>query len=786
MVNEARRVSVRCCRRWLPLVLLLCLVASRAEAQDATGTIRGSVRDESGGVLDGARLTVVHLETGLQRAAVSGDDGGFVVPLLPAGPYKVTVLRDGFAPGEVSPVAVVAGDPVVITIQLKIDSVGESVVVTAQKRAEPAQKVPISITALQGERLDQSSTESLREALNTVPGVVIAANQNDSAQISIRGVSAFSARNGGAGTAAYYLDTIPFGSVKTAIVPDTGAYDLERVEVLRGPQGTLYGANALNGVVRVLPREADLDRLEVKSRALTSVTRGGGANYRGDVALNVPLVPQKLAIRLVAGYQDYSGWIDRPEHDNANDGRIGTLRVGMKARPTERLSIGFLGWSSRIAHDANALADDDMRNPVRTDESNYDDFDAYSVKVAHDSRSVSLSSSTSYLSASYGNWLDLTPLGTPATQVTDTEADVFAQEVLLKSSGTRRWTWSAGAMYRHARDRGVQRYPELSPMPNGDARNASSSIAVFGEVTRSLFGGGAAMTGGLRYFHDRVRVDDLLAGNTNTSKQSNFSRVSPRVVLTWFPGADTTVYASYSEGFRSGAQQSPVVATLGVPATEPDSLRNYEVGAKGARLGGRLHFDTALYYIDWRDVQQIRNQFATLPNGLSTTVGGLFNSGSASGVGVDVGVALEPIDRLSLRGTLSWNGLRLDQDVFSQGALYANKGDRLTRSPEMTAGASAQYVFRLGHSALQGRAQASADYVSEQIAIPLTTTGISDPIVLSRISFAVSAVSGWSVTAFVDNLGDEGGKAYASQYGIAFWHSRLRPRTFGLQIDYRF
>src|SRR6185503_12682397 len=99
------------------------------------------------------------------------------------------------------------------------------------------------------------------------------------------------------------LDSVPFGFVRSSILPDTNVYDLDRVEVLRGPQGTLYGASAQNGVVRVLTHEADPDRFELKARTAVSATDGGGGNYRGDLAVNVPLIERKLAARAVLGYQ---------------------------------------------------------------------------------------------------------------------------------------------------------------------------------------------------------------------------------------------------------------------------------------------------------------------------------------------------------------------------------------------------------------------------------------------------------------------------------------------------
>src|SRR4029077_2341865 len=126
-------------------------------------------------------------------------------------------------------------------------------------------------------------------------------------QVSIRGVTAAAPTFNGGSTVSYYVDTIPFGFVRSALAPDASVYDLSQVEVLRGPQGTLYGASALNGVVRILTNDADLNSSDYKVRGSDSHTDGGGNNYRADAAANIPLIDGKLAARAVVGYESDSG-----------------------------------------------------------------------------------------------------------------------------------------------------------------------------------------------------------------------------------------------------------------------------------------------------------------------------------------------------------------------------------------------------------------------------------------------------------------------------------------------
>lgn len=132
------------------------------------------------------------------------------------------------------------------------------IVVTAQKREEKLQNVPISIAVLGGKALDKQVAGGSLEALVSVPGISQSTSDaGGMTQVSIRGVSAAVPFGGGSGTTGYYVDSIPFSLVRSAAVPNTNAYDMSRLEVLRGPQGTLYGASALNGVVRILTNDAD-------------------------------------------------------------------------------------------------------------------------------------------------------------------------------------------------------------------------------------------------------------------------------------------------------------------------------------------------------------------------------------------------------------------------------------------------------------------------------------------------------------------------------------------------
>jgi len=660
----------------------------------------------------------------------------------------------------------------------------EEVVVTAQKREERLKDVPISISVLSGAELDHSRVVGVTEALNSVPGVVAtASNQSGGTQVAVRGVGASSALFTGSSPIAYYLDSVPFGLVKTAIVPDTNAFDLERIEVLRGPQGTLYGASAQGGVVRILTHDADLDGFDLKLRTSASETQDGGGNYRGDMAINVPVVPGKLAARAVIGYENLSGWFDNAVRKDSNDAELRNFRLKINAQPTESLSLGLSAWRSRDDYSGPSDSDDSGRRPsAALPEPITTDFDAYGFKLGYELPLFSVTSMSSYLDYANESQLDLTSGGLPGTALfTGFAAHVFSQEVLLNSARESAWRWSAGAFYRDASDRLQQK---ISTFFGVNWQHGSKSYATFGELGRRFHDSQLEWTLGLRYFHDDVfaRQNTLNVGQPPqplANFTDTFNSTTPRAVLSWFPTSNLTLYASYSEGFRSGAPQDPGV---NYPPAKPDKLHNYEIGAKGDALEGHVSFDTAVYYLDWRDVQQVLG----VPIGDVCCGGALVNGKSASGPGIDLAMTFRPLGGLQLGVNLGWNDLTLDSEVLSTNVVLFEKGDRLNSSSRYTAGVWADYAFPIG--SLSGRFSASANYSSKQSYRTETLGTIrvqtGDNWSIARAGFSVSSEDRWTATLFIDNLNNEKAALYPTPFFTPEWAPRARPRTTGLQFEY--
>lgn len=712
---------------------------------------------------------------------------------------NLTIFRTGVGllPGTAlllsSLPAMAAGSPAASATTDVAGGLGE-IIVTAQKRQQREQDVPISLTVMGGAELDKSSVLSVADALGMVPGVAVNINgQGGEAQLTIRGVTAAGSLFAGPSPIGYYVDSVPFGLVRSAVVPDANSYDLNRIEVLRGPQGTLYGASALNGVVRVLTNDADLHDFDFKTRGTVSTTEGGGGNWREDAAVNLPIVDGKLAVRLVVGDEHDSGWITNAFQNHINDGDLKNVRLKVNFQPSDDLGIKLGATHENAGYGAPPQATNDYL-PSTQNQPIEQSFSAYDLKLDYRMPSATLSSATSYLTFANDSSLDIAPGVDLPPLTTLVTSRVFSEELNLTSRIEGPWRWSAGAFYRDARDLTYQTLGDLIPAPvrQGDS---SRSAALFGEVARRFLENRFELAVGARYFHDDVVMNQLIlfgepAGTPLLTAESTFHALTPRVVLSWFPNHDYTMYASYSQGFRSGFTQGELTLLEApqLPPVKPDKLTNYEIGAKGNLFDNRLSFDAAVYYMKWKDIQETLG----IPLvGTSAYVVASVNGLSASGMGVDFAVTYRPIQSIKLGVNFSWNGLGQDSAVYSGGELLFPNGARIDTSPEYTVGANAQYEFALGSTGWTGQLATTGRYTSQQTTTSASVGSGQPPVVVesasittARVSLAILAPSHWRALLYCNNVGNNRGVTLASQF--AYSDISQQPRTAGIQLEYSY
>jgi iron complex outermembrane recepter protein len=667
----------------------------------------------------------------------------------------------------------------------------EEVIVTAQRREQRLIDTPISIGVLTGSDVDRSGVRSVSEILGQFSGVSVAQNKPGRTIIAIRGVQPeyFSSS-----TVGYYLDEVPFAFNIRSELPDLNAFDLERVEVLRGSQGTLYGVNAMSGVVRVLTNNANLNEFEAKGRVRASDTAEGGNNYGGDFAVNVPLVRGKLAVRGVASYSDMSGYIDSTfaGRSDINDLQAEAYRFKVNYQPTENASVVFGFSRSIVENGAPSETRSGLTTPSSDQQFDRRVYNTYNLIAGYTWSNVSLLSSTAYVDYQADSSTELQV--PPPLRLFDQRLSLksFSQEVRLSSNTSGPWQWSAGGFYKDTTETVFQDAPTLFPAPF-IIKPDSESYAFFGELTRSFGDGKVEVTGGARYFADEQLKPNLsnFGAALTPAQPAKYDRMTGRLVASYKPQSDRTYYASVATGFRSGLTRDAAVAAVNpnFPGAKPDSLISYELGTKGALLQGAIVYDAAVYYTDWKDIQQQLR----IPVG-ATSFSLVVNGGRASGVGFDTGVTYYPTSAFSLRAAIGWSDLKFAEDVLSfdrgsgRNVLLFPEDGRINSSPAWTGSIGGNYRIS---ALLDGMdIVLSSTYAYRSTLEARTLSGATLIETSSEDLRELNARLGlesdqWSVELYADNLLDE--RAALSPSNITTGMSdRQRPRTIGVQLDYHF
>jgi outer membrane receptor protein involved in Fe transport len=380
----------------------------------------------------------------------------------------------------------------------------EEVVVTAEKRTSTVQATPFSVTALTGAQLAAEGVTGLSSLADDTPGISIRSSGPGQTELEMRGMSS---SGGSSPTVGFYIDDVPLtppaASLNGKVVVDPDLFDLNRVEVLRGPQGTLYGSGSMGGTIKLITNQPDLRAFSSQVHGILSTTNQGGLNPGGDVAINMPLIDNKLAIRLVATEKYTSGWIDRavvspfPQPtdpgpacagwngcvrgnvtgtppvaviDKVNWERLVGGRASLLYKPTDKLSISVLAMAQSIKMGGYSEYDQPYAGgqeyhyqPANMTEPFHDNFHLYNATVEYSFEHMKATSVTSYWSREESQTQDSTEevfsllnyyYGqgslTDFVPINFTEKDTsrqFSEEIRLASTGDAPLQWIAGAFY---------------------------------------------------------------------------------------------------------------------------------------------------------------------------------------------------------------------------------------------------------------------------------------------------------------------------------------------------
>lgn len=693
----------------------------------------------------------------------------------------------------------------------------DEILVTAQKRQQVAQDVTTSLFAVTGDSLRSAGIDSLDGIRDLAAGVEIVSSSPGLVQIAIRGVTnlgpgAFEATS----AIGYYLDETPLSGALSTQMPEVSLWDTDRVEILRGPQGTLFGEGSMGGTIRVITNKPDPQAFYSRVSGEFASVRGGdtGATVRGLV--NIPVVADELAVRANYSRTSGLGWIDVPDLDltDTNDTGQTDVRLALGWMPTDRLNVdlsyvyqnldlgNISGSTSPGVIDPRAQAPG--AGPIVALDPEDNEYGVYNATVRYDWSSVTLESITSYFDNDHKAILDLSPLapfffdgetGDIRSNV-NSSVQVFAQELRLVSKGDNWFDWIAGA-YLKSNDRiygealinivpgfGIDDLAHIVNETNID------SVAVFGEADYALSDRWSVQFGGRYYRDDRKKSTLSLAtsalfgtveGDLDLLDGSD-SDFAPRLALTW-TGENRLVYFSASKGFRSGGDNDFVALYPNQikPTFGPEEVRTYEIGVKSVLARGRVQLNAYAYHNDWTDLQvELR------------TDDDLFffvdNVGAAEAMGAELEILARPSAELTISVNLSYIDAELTTnllDTFGDPILV--EGNQLPFTPDFTLSTSFDYVYPLNNG-LSGLfharyAHRSANF-SDAENSPLEKNDKYDQVSLR------AGVEGetWGVYAFVENLFDRNDstvKFDLVQTPITYI-TYVRPRTYGVELRWDF
>lgn len=702
----------------------------------------------------------------------------------------------------------------------------EEVIVTATKREESVRDVSGSVSAVSGAQLEALGAQSYADYIARTPGVVFNEFQPGTSHVVIRGVATSSGNVQGQGTTGYYINEVPLTEPGwTIVIPDIDAFDVDHVEILRGPQGSLFGSASMGGAVNYVANKADASGYDAEVEGTLSKTKNAdlGGGLKGMI--NIPIIEDTLAIRAVGTYRNDPGYLDNVGigEDGSSDITVSGGRLSIVWTPSDATELSWMSLYQKTEAD-----DAPYRNPAFGDlarstalaEPNDTDVTLHSLRLDQDFGFATLTALAAYQEKSQDFLFDYTPwrsaynadlglnLTSPLYIESGGESEGKSLEVRLASNGEGRFEWLIGAMYYES-DKflyeqigaaGAAAAFDASPLfgpgsgsvisPDGEIFNAfftdlnAKESALFGEAS-FFFTPELKLTAGGRLFKTEIESVSTQVGfstypgapivDPTQDEQDGFS---PKVSLTYTPSDDFMIYGLYSEGFRFGTPNTQGLSAYPVPSgSESDSLKNYEVGVRSNLLNGGLLLDATAFYIDWSDIQ-LR---LLTPDNYNYAA----NGGAAKIKGLEVSATYSPTPKLDLQSTVTWMEARLDEPLFILWYGTAPEGAQLPGSADWSVSNTLSYRFETAYdpTLILSHRYLSSGISDLNSAVPGVTPNEQGDYNL--IDLRLRANFGQTtVTLFGSNLGDERGVTRTLPEANGLSQGLVRPRTFGITLNW--
>lgn len=721
----------------------------------------------------------------------------------------------------------------------------DNIVVTATKRAQTVQTVPISMTALSGAELARRGVGSLSDLARIAPSLSVNSSGPGSNNLVIRGISSSA---GSAATVGYYLDDVPISASSNAAllstrgVIDPALFDIDRVEVLRGPQGTIYGSSSMGGTIKYVSAQPDTEFSEGKIKLDLSSTHAGGYNANVSGSFNLPIRKNVMGLRLSAYSRYDDGYIDRyridpgnylavdptaTKENNVNTYQTSGVRAALLIKPDDSFSITpsiiyqRVKLGSPFTYDKNPGSLADAYQVRSVDERNVQTSTIANLSVVKQFSSFDLTSSSSYFRRDFDIRDDSSkvihhffglPSVYPVTMYGSYQNKEFTQELRATSQLAGPLQFTGGVFFHHVRA------PLSSSIPYPDGFNATfghpfpgyntiyagsrhatlKEYAIFGEVSYDVTD---KLKGsiGIRGFKVDQTFDQsgdglLNGGPSHVYNTSSDRGATPKYTLQYQLTQDNMLYTTVSKGYRPGGPNNPAPASLcgievgglGLSETQlrkygPDYLWNYEAGFKSAWLDRRLQLNGSLYRMNWKDVQQQ----IVLDCGYNITS----NFGSAVSQGGELEINYLPVHSLSLALGAGYNAATLKTNVPGTSA---RDGDRLINVPRFSGSASAEYRMPVNDT-YEGFLRGDLSYVGDATFLYDRTSPFyrRAGFATTNLRAGVRGGNGIDMSVYVTNVFDKRGEtdlpvAISADLPTTRRVAINQPRTVGVTLEYSF
>lgn len=695
----------------------------------------------------------------------------------------------------------------------RMGSVIEEVIVTAQKKQESLQDTPVAVSALSGNMLERTFATDLKAISGTVPSLVVSSvvNSGMTAAISIRGIGVQEADGFIDPSVGVVVDGVYQGSNTTALLD---LFDIEQVEILRGPQGTLFGANTIGGVVNVRTKQPTNE-----FGGSVKLTAGNWGRQDAAMTVNVPLIDDKLTAKVALMYKSFDGFYkDHETGKDLGDQDVLSGRGYLKFTPSDTFDAtlqyeygrGRNGSPTVVNYSDPSMAlyapgysqslDDEVS--FKTSQAlNYSDYDinGTTLTMNWDIGDMQLVSISNYREFELDEWTDQD--GTPLdlyTSLRTTNNEQMSQEFRVNFSPADRVEVTTGVYYFYQNWK-LDSYSELDAFGPGlvglilnDQDDESWSVfsQAYWDVTDTI-----RLQAGLRYSWQEkelaVRNENIFAGTslgvTPVKGKSDWENLGWRVGADWKYTDDMMFYAYHARGFKSGGFNGRITFAEDIGPYEPEIVDTFELGVKADWLEGRLRTNAAVFYNDYQDLQV--DQLVYVGGNPVTRVE---NAASAIIQGFELEAVWMPMTGLTINGSYSYLDASYDDFQFDVDANPANgqedaSGLSLRNAPENLASLGISYEMDMlgGYTTFNATWSYSDERETDTRNNPVGT--IEELDLFDASVRWTEANDQWSVALRGKNLADE--KYRASGFhapGVMNFVSNGPRRTVAVELTYNF